>query len=73
MGTQPKLPGTLPSPEQARKAHKLAVARVRQAEEQIAAVKERLREARAAWKLADAARRAAEDDMDAIEEGRRPG
>lgn len=72
MGTQPRLPGTLPTPAAARKAHKQAVARVRLAEQQIATLKSAMREAREALKLAEKERRTAEDDLDAIEEGRRP-
>lgn len=72
MATQPRLVGTLPAPAEARKNHKLAVARVRAAEEIVDNLKDAMREARAALRKADKERRAAEDDLDAIEEGRRP-
>jgi hypothetical protein len=72
-GTQPKLPGTLPSPAIARKAHRDAVAKVREAEAHIENLKSAMRAARDARKLAEGQRRAAEDDLDAIDEGRRPG
>lgn len=71
-GAQPRLPGTLPVPAVARKAHKDAVAKVRTAEGHVDTLKGAMREARAALRLAEAERRAAEDDLDAIEEGRRP-
>lgn len=73
MSTQPKLPGTLPSPAAARRAHAAAVKKVRIAEEQVEALKSAMKEARAALRLAEKERRAAEDDLDAIDEGRRPG
>ncbi len=72
MGTQPRLPGTLPAPAIARKNHADAVKRVRMAEEAMDNLKAAMREARAAVKLAEKARRAAEDDLDAIDAGRRP-
>lgn len=70
---QARLPGTLPSPEEARRAHKEAVARERQAEKMIADFKDAMREARAGLAMARKARMVAEDDLDAIEAGRRPG
>lgn len=70
---QPRLPGTLPSPAEARKHHKEAVSKVRAAEKFVDNAKEALREARAALRKAEAERRATEDDLDAVEEGRRPG
>jgi hypothetical protein len=69
---QPRLPGTLPSPEQARKNHKSAVAVEREAEKNLALWKESGRVHREALKEARERRQAAEDDMEAIEEGRRP-
>lgn len=72
MGTQPRLPGTMPSPAEARKRHRLSVASERQAIDMEAAARAALREAVKARKEAEAARRSAEDDLDAIDEGRRP-
>jgi multidrug resistance efflux pump len=57
----------------ARKNHRDAVAREREAETQIDNLRAAMREARAGLKLARAGRQAAEDDLDAIDEGRRPG
>lgn len=68
---QHRLPGTLPAPEEARRQHKNAVAKVRIAEGHIEDLKDALKEARAALRSAERERRTAEDDLDAIEEGRR--
>jgi hypothetical protein len=73
VGPQPRLPGTLPAPAVARKAHREAVGKVRQAEEQIANLRSAMKAARDGLRLAERQRRAAEDDLDAIDEGRRPG
>lgn len=73
MGTQPRLPGTLPAPAVARKNHAQAVHKERQALEAIETLRAAMREARAALKLAADERRRAEDDLDAIDAGRRPG
>lgn len=73
MGTQPRLPGTLPSPVEARKAHARAVLTERHALQKVEALKAALREARGAVQLAAKARQTAEDDLDAIDAGRRPG
>lgn len=70
---QARLPGTLPSPEEARKRHKEAVGREREAERMVSDLKDAMKEARAAITMARKARQAAEDDLDAIEAGRRPG
>jgi len=70
---QVRLAGTLPAPEEARRHHKLAVAKERQAEKIVANLKDALREANAALRRAQAERRTTEEDLDAIEEGRRPG
>jgi hypothetical protein len=72
MGTQARLPGSMPSPHQARKNHKLAVAKERQAADMVDSAKAALGEAKAALKAAVAERQRCEDDMDAIEAGRRP-
>jgi uncharacterized protein with von Willebrand factor type A (vWA) domain len=72
VATQPRLTGTLPSPEAARKQHKVAVAKERTAQGFVDNCSAALREAKAALKKAQAERRAAEDDLDAVEEGRRP-
>lgn len=73
MATQPRLPGTLPSPAQARKAHADAVRTERQALQQLAGAMSVVRDCRAAVKEAQARRQTAEDDLDAIDAGRRPG
>jgi hypothetical protein len=73
VATQPRLPGTLPSPAAARRAHADAVHVVRLARQKIDALKAAMREAREALKLAEKARDTAEDDLDAIDAGRRPG
>lgn len=73
MMAQPRLPGTLPSPEQARKNHKAAVKAEREAERTFEIHKEASRALRAALKDAQKQRQSAEDDLDAIEEGRRAG
>lgn len=73
MATQARLPGTLPTPALARKAHAQAVFTERRALEQIEGLAAAMREARAALKLAAKARQTAEDDLDAIDAGRRPG
>lgn len=70
---QPRLPGTLPSPAEARKAHREACKAERMCEEEIEGLQEGIRSARLALKAARKARRTAEDDLDAIDEGRRPG
>jgi ribosome recycling factor len=67
-----RLAGTLPSPEEARRHHKVAVAKERAAEKIVANLKDAMREASAALKRAQAERRTTEEDLDAIEEGRRP-
>lgn len=72
MGTQPRLAGTLPSPEVARKNHKTAVAMERTAKAKVDELSAALREMRAELRKATRARETAEDDLDAIEEGRRP-
>lgn len=72
MGLQPRLPGTLPTPAVARKAHKAAVKKVREAESIVDNMRSAMRSAREALKLANKERATAEDDLDAIEEGRRP-
>lgn len=72
MGAQARLPATLPSAPLARKAHREAVNRVRDAEIMIANLRNNLRDARAELKKAEAARRAAEDDLEAIDQGTRP-
>ena len=72
MATQPRLAGTLPSPEEARRRHKVAVKAVRVLEDDNEVAAESLKELRAALKKARAMLRSAEDDLDAIEEGRRP-
>jgi hypothetical protein len=69
---QARLPGTLPTPAAARKAHKAAVAKCREAETIVDNMRSALRSAREALKLATKERVAAEDDLDAIEDGRRP-
>jgi hypothetical protein len=73
MATQPRLPGTLPAPAQARKAHAQAVQTERLALQKVEALRAAIREAREAVKLAAKARQTAEDDLDAIDAGRRPG
>jgi hypothetical protein len=70
---QPRLPGTLPAPEAAWKAHADAVHHEREAEKAIDGLKDALRAAREALKQAQKDRRTAEDDLAAIEAGRRPG
>jgi len=70
---QPRLPGTLPAPAAARKAHRAAVAREREAQTAVDNLKSAMRSAREALKLATKERQTAEDDLDAIDEGRRPG
>lgn len=72
MAAQGRLPGTLPSPEQARRNHKVAVKAEREAQRAFDLHKEASRNLREALKDAKAQRQAAEDDLDAIEEGRRP-
>lgn len=72
MGTQPRLPGTLPSPPEARKNHARAVHHERQIQDQIATLAEGMRDLRKELKKAQEARRRTEDDLDAIDEGRRP-
>lgn len=71
-GTQPKLPGTLPSPAVAARNHRDAVKKVREAETIVDNLSRAAKEARAALKLSHKSLRAAEDDLDAIAEGRRP-
>jgi hypothetical protein len=73
MATQPRLPGTLPTPAAARKAHAQTVRTVREIHARIETLKAAMREAREALRIADKAREAAEDDLDAIDAGRRPG
>lgn len=73
MATQPRLPGTLPSPAAARKAHAASVAKEREALAAVENLRAAMREAREAVKLATAERQRAEDDLDAIDAGRRPG
>lgn len=70
--SQPRLPGTLPTPAAARATHKRAVAAERGALETYENMRAALREARAALKKCQENRRSAEDDLDAVEEGRRP-
>lgn len=72
MGTQPKLPGTLPAPATARKNHAEAVKREREALRAVENLRDAMREARKAVKLAAAERARTEDDLDAIDAGRRP-
>ena len=70
---QPRLPGTLPTPAGARKAHKAAVAKEREAQQTVDNLKSAMKSARETLALAAKERRTAEDDLDAIDEGRRPG
>jgi hypothetical protein len=69
---QARIPGMLPSPEDARRRHKAAVKAEREAEKNLGLWKESGKVHRDALKTARAHRLSAEDDLDAIEEGRRP-
>lgn len=72
MATQPRLPGTLPTPAGARQAHARAVRTEREINARIETLKAAMREARGALATAAKARQTAEDDLDAIDQGRRP-
>ncbi len=63
--SQPRLPGTVASPKQAREHLIAAKARVRTAEANFATAKEAVRELRGFVTSAEGARRAAEDDLEA--------
>lgn len=69
---QPRLPGTLPSPAEARKNHRATVAAERAAQATVDELRAALADAKRALKKAGTARQTAEDDLDAIDEGRRP-
>jgi len=64
---QRRIPGTLPGLAKARKEHRQAIALEREAEDQLEAHRETIRDLREALKLAKKKRRAAEDDLTAAE------
>jgi hypothetical protein len=72
MATQARLPGTLPSPESARKSHAEAVKEERRVRKILKELRETMVEIKAELTAAEKKRVNAEDDLDAIDEGRRP-
>ncbi len=68
---QPKLPGTTPPPEEARRRHKVAVKTVRDLEDRIEISAAAVKDLKAELKKANKILRSAEDDLDAIEDGKR--
>jgi len=65
--SQQRLDGTLPAPPLARKNHKLAVAKEREAQKVVDRLALALKEAKAILKSAAEERRRTEDDLEAAE------
>lgn len=70
--SQPRLPGTLPTPAEARRAQRKAIDKERDLESKIETLRESLKDLRRALGDARAERRRCDDDLAAIEDGRRP-